>query len=246
MDRQAIRMAVRQRYARRAQGAGCCGGETIPKVSALYSPQEVSGLPSEVLAVAAGCGNPTAIGALHPGEVVLDLGSGGGIDCFLSAFRVGPGGRVIGVDMTPEMVELAERNRRRLGLVQVSFVLGILEALPLASSSVDVVISNCVINLCPDKGVVFREMARVLRPGGRAYIADVVAREALPEAMRRDLASWSACIAGAEPMDRFLALLEGAGLRVHCARPQGPECAEGPGPRVSPVFSLEVEARKPL
>ncbi|MFN3973880.1 MAG: arsenite methyltransferase [Dehalococcoidia bacterium] len=244
MNPRSIRLAVRQRYAQRAQGASCCGGDKPARVVASYNPHEVQKVPAEVLAAAAGCGNPTAIGALHPGEVVLDLGSGGGIDCFLAAFQVGRAGRVIGVDMTPEMVALAERNRKRLALAQVAFVQGVLEALPLASASVDVIISNCVINLCPDKGAVFREMARVLRPGGRAYISDMVAWQALPEAVRHDLASWSACIAGAEPAERYLALMEEAGLRVHRAEPKGTAAAECTGEEGSPVFSLEVEARK--
>lgn len=244
MDVQAIRKVVRQRYAEKAKGASCCSGDKTERVGVLYRPQDIQNLPATVLAAAAGCGNPTAIGALRPGEVVLDLGSGGGIDCFLAAFQVGQTGRVIGVDMTPEMVALAERHRKHLRLAQVAFVQGILEALPLATASVDVVISNCVINLCPDKGAVFQEVARVLRPGGRAYISDMVARQALPEAVRQDLASWSACIAGAEPVERYLALLEEAGLRVHRAEPKGTATAECTGAESSPVFSLEVEARK--
>lgn len=244
MDNEVIRRVVRRRYAQRAQGASCCGANTLAQVGMLYHSPDVQKVPAEVLAAAAGCGNPTAIGALHPGEVVVDLGSGGGIDCFLAAFQVGKKGRVLGVDMTPEMVALAERNRKRLGLSQVAFVQGVLEALPLASASVDVVISNCVINLCPDKGVVFREVARVLRPGGRAYISDMVARQALPEAVRRDMTAWSACIAGAEPVERYLALMEEAGLRVLQAKPKGSECAEGEGPETSLVFSLDVEARR--
>lgn len=178
----------------------------------LYNPGELAGLPETVTAASLGCGNPTAIAALRPGQAVLDLGSGGGIDCFLAARQVGPTGRVIGLDMTPAMLELAERNKAALGIGHVRFVRGEIEAIPLPDAEVDVIISNCVINLSPDKGAVFREAYRVLRPGGYLAVSDVVALQPLSEEMARDLAAWSACVGGALDVDAYTRQLRSAGF----------------------------------
>jgi ubiquinone/menaquinone biosynthesis C-methylase UbiE len=159
-----------------------------------------------------GCGNPTAIAELQPGEVVLDLGSGGGIDCFLAAKQVGPEGRVIGLDMTTDMIKLARRNARKLGATNVDFRFGEMEEIPLPDESVDVIISNCVINLSPDKDTVFAEAYRVLRPGGRLSVSDIVVDGELPLSIRDSLNAWAGCIAGALDEDDYLQSISGAGF----------------------------------
>ena len=178
------------------QGATCCAPEDGLGVK-LYDPQERSGLPEEAVLASLGCGNPTAVAELHEGEVVLDLGSGGGIDVLLSAQRVGPSGKVYGLDMTPEMLELARVNAVRAGAGNVEFLQGYIEDIPLPAESVDVIISNCVINLSTDKPGVLREMHRVLRPGGRLGISDVVSSNELSPAERAQRGSHVGCIAGA-------------------------------------------------
>jgi arsenite methyltransferase len=200
-----VREAVRERYAAAAlsapegSGAGCC---TTAEAECGCGPSSS----------ALGCGNPTAVADLHDGEVVLDLGSGGGEDVFISAARVGPGGRVYGVDMTDEMLELARSNQREAGVENVEFLKGTIEEVPLADDSVDVVISNCVINLSADKAAVFREAARVLRPGGRFAVTDIVADADMDEETRRDMAQWTGCLAGALTEEEFRRGLEGAGF----------------------------------
>ena len=169
-------------------------------------------LPDEAKLASLGCGNPTAVAELHEGETVLDLGSGGGIDVLLSAKRVGPSGKAYGVDMTDEMLEVARRNQREAGARNVEFLKGTVEAVPLPDDSVDVVISNCVINLSADKPAVFREAARVLRPGGRFAVTDIVADAGMDEATRHDMALWTGCIAGALTEEEFRRDLEGAGF----------------------------------
>jgi SAM-dependent methyltransferase len=207
-----------------ADDSGCCGAagdEQIDRIAQLYKESPVAGLPSTVTDVAFGCGNPTAIAALRPGEVVLDLGSGGGIDCFLAAKMVGETGRVIGVDMTPEMVHLAERNRAKVGATNVEFRRGEIEALPLTDRSVDVVISNCVINLSPDKDAVFREAFRVLRPGGRLQVSDMVWAGTAPKDSG-DIESWAACVAGAITLEDYLGKVREAGFaEVRAANSEG-------------------------
>lgn len=240
-----VKRIVQERYAARAQEAACCGpAAQITKVGRLYTQEELKGLPIEVIAAGAGCGNPTALGEIRPGEVVLDLGSGGGIDCFLAGRQVGPHGKVIGVDMTPEMIALARKNAAKLQAQNVVFFQGELEHLPLEDASVDVVISNCVICLVPDKAQVFRESYRVLRPGGRLYLSDMVSRGELPEHLRTDPQAWASCVAGAEPRELYLGMIEGAGFSVLEAQPSEPPSG-GSGPEKQ-VYSLTVKARKPV
>jgi len=208
-----IKAAVRARYAQAVQGqTGCCGpSASVTFQVAGYGADELQGLPQEAVVGAFGCGNPLAFAGVEPGQVVLDIGSGAGIDCLLAAERVGPAGRVIGVDMTPEMIGRAEANAAAAGHTNVEFRLGEAERLPVADASVHWIISNCVINLSPDKPTVFREMHRVLREGGRLLVADVVAEE-LPEPVRADLKAWSSCLAGAISEREYVAGLEAAGF----------------------------------
>jgi arsenite methyltransferase len=233
-----IREAVRERYAAAATSVGegrvacctpstgseagqtscgcgtdvpdACGGEEFG--AGLYEATDRDVLPDEAKLASLGCGNPTAVAELHEGETVLDLGSGGGIDVLLSARRVGPTGKAYGVDMTEEMLELARGNQREAGVENVEFVKGTIEDVPLPDDSVEVVISNCVINLSGDKSSVFREAARVLRPGGRFAVSDIVADPGMDDATRRDMAQWTGCIAGALTQDEFREELEAAGF----------------------------------
>jgi arsenite methyltransferase len=220
-----IRGAVRQRYGQIARdhedgAASCCGpsdccGNGEPNatlVQALYETSDVLELPSAVTGMALGCGDPVILAELQAGETVLDLGSGGGIDCFLAAKQVGPSGHVIGVDMTADMLEKARANARNMGVENVEFRLGEIEHLPVADESVDVVISNCVINLSPDKPQVFREAYRALRPGGRLAVSDIVTRIQLPREIKEDLGSWAACVAGAWVDKDYVAAIEAAGF----------------------------------
>jgi arsenite methyltransferase len=235
-----VREVVRERYAAAAlsvdsgkrsccgqtgaeDGAASCGGATDPidleqGFEAFgqehYSSEDRDALPREAQLASLGCGNPTAVAELHEGEAVLDLGSGGGIDVLLSARRVGPAGKAYGLDMTDEMLELARENQRRAGIDNVKWLKGTIEEVPLPDDSVDVVISNCVINLSADKPRVFREVARVLRPGGRFAVTDVIAEPGMDEATRRDIAQWTGCIAGALTRDEYEAGLEAAGLEA--------------------------------
>ena len=194
---------------------GCCtpqGQDGNPVTSDLYSQAELGTIPLTAALASLGCGNPTALAELQQGEKVLDLGSGGGIDVLLSAKRVGPTGFAYGLDMTDPMLELAERNRREAGVENVQFLKGIIEAIPLPAQSVDVVISNCVINLSADKGQVLREASRVLTPGGRFAVSDVIFQGSLPSALRTDLESWAGCIAGALEEETYRQLLQAAGF----------------------------------
>ncbi len=210
-----IRETVREHYAsaalRASQGTACCSDpETIG--AGLYSALERDELPDAAVLASLGCGNPTAVADLHPGERVLDLGSGGGIDVLLSAKRVGPTGRAFGLDMTDEMLALARANAAQAGAANVEFLKGHIEAIPLPAESIDVVISNCVVNLATDKPAVFAEIARVLRPGGRIGISDIVAEDSLDPAQRAERGSFAGCIAGALSMSEFRAGLEAVGL----------------------------------
>ena len=178
----------------------------------LYEAEDVSELPAEVTDMSLGCGDPVTLASLQAGQTVLDLGAGGGIDCFLAAKRVGPAGHVIGVDMTPQMIDRARANKEKLGASNVEFRLGEIEHLPVADGSVDVVISNCVINLSPDKPQVFREAFRVLKPGGRLAVSDIVTDGPLPEVVKRDMSAWAGCISGALDRGEYIAAIEAAGF----------------------------------
>src|SRR3954447_27038832 len=220
-----IQQAVREKYGAIATSVaessvrsndGCCGpaacGCGDPISSNLYSDAETSGLPADAVAASLGCGNPTALLALEPGQTVLDLGSGGGIDVLLSAKRVGPTGKAYGLDMTDEMLALAKENQRKAGATNVEFLKGTIEAIPLPDNSVDVIISNCVINLSNDKDAVLREAFRVLKPGGRFAVSDVVVRGDVPVDVRRSMELWVGCIAGALEESEYERKLRTAGF----------------------------------
>ena len=210
---------VREKYgeiARSVGKTGCCGPSTCgcgdPISSNLYSDSETAGLPADAVTASLGCGNPTALIELQPGQTVLDLGSGGGIDVLLSAKRVGPTGKVFGLDMTDDMLALARENQRKTGATNVEFLKGTIEAIPLPDQSVDVIISNCVINLSVDKDAVFREAFRVLKPGGRFAVSDVVIRGDVPGDVRRSMELWVGCVAGALRDDEYVSKLKAAGF----------------------------------
>ena len=231
--REQIRDEVRSRYGaaalRAAEGqvATCaCGtacdtksAEWDPITSNLYEAAETDGIPMEALLASLGCGNPTALAALSPGETVLDLGSGGGIDVLLSARRVGPTGKAYGLDMTDEMLKLARENQKKSGLTNVEFLRGEIENIPLPSESVDVIISNCVINLSADKAQVIREAHRVLNRGGRFAVSDVVLRGELPEPVLRSVGLWTGCVSGAMHQDEYTRLLRAAGFNEISVEP---------------------------
>jgi len=221
MSTNQVQDAVREKYgeiARSVGKGGCCGPSSCgcgdPITSNLYSDAETSGLPGDAVAVSLGCGNPTALIDLQPGQTVLDLGSGGGIDVLLSARRVGPSGKVYGLDMTDEMLALARENQRKAGATNVEFLAGTIEAIPLPDRSVDVIISNCVINLSDDKDAVLREAFRVLKPGGRFAVSDVVIRGEVPSEIRRSMELWVGCVAGALQEDEYAAKLKSAGFEA--------------------------------
>lgn len=213
IDELSIRKAVKDRYSQIATAESpCCGGKDYASYVG-YSSENISGLPDEVVEASAGCGNPTAIADLKPGQTVLDLGSGGGIDVFLSAHAVGPSGKAIGVDATPEMVWRARKSARELNVTNVEFRLGEIERMPVESNSVDVIISNCVINLSPDKAQVFREAFRVLKPGGKLAVSDMVLTEEVDADERQKIGSWSGCIGGAISLKEYEEKLSAAGFR---------------------------------
>ncbi|HSF83525.1 MAG TPA: arsenite methyltransferase [Anaerolineales bacterium] len=218
-----IRSAVRERYARHAEqepsrsGCGCepsscCGDGATESPVQWYEDAAVAGLPVEVTGLSLGCGDPVTLAELQPGQTVLDLGSGGGIDSFLAARQVGPTGHVIGVDMTPAMLDRARANQEKMGVENVDFRLGEIEHLPVADSSVDVIISNCVINLSPDKPQVFQEAYRVLKPGGKLAVSDIVTDGPLPEHIKYNLSAWAGCMSGALEVQDYIASLEAAGF----------------------------------
>ena len=274
-----IKKQVRERYARAAKpGTPCCApaasprgcgqaGSSEEKASRLigYSSGELKSIPEEAN-LGLGCGNPAALAGLKKGETVLDLGSGAGIDCFLAAAKVGPSGQVIGVDMTPEMLDRARENARKGGIKNVEFRLGEIENLPAADASVDAVISNCVINLSTDKARVFREAFRILRPGGRMMVSDLALKKPLPRAIRESVEAYVACIAGALVKDDYLGAVRKAGFeRIEVVSettfPAELVLEDSPAPEiiaklkipreelmehVSSVVSLSVRAVKPL
>jgi arsenite methyltransferase len=229
MNTDKIRNAVKEKYGKAAlrvitgkgglaEAGSCCSPDLDPFkldpiTSNLYTDPETDGLPADALAASLGCGNPTALAELRPGDVVLDLGSGGGIDVLLSAKRVGPTGKAYGLDMTDEMLALARENQRRAGATNVEFLKGEIERIPLPDQSVDVIISNCVINLSGDKPRVIREAFRVLRPGGRLAISDIVVRGHVPPEIKKSMELWAGCVAGALEEETYRSLLEQAGFQ---------------------------------
>ena len=246
-DAAALKSLVRDRYG--AIAGGCCGAEPENSARMGYAAEELASVP-EGANLGLGCGNPQAIAALRPGEVVIDLGSGAGFDCFLAARAVGPAGQVIGVDMTHEMLARARENAARVGAGNVSFRLGEIEHLPVADGTAEVVLSNCVINLVPDKAQVFREAFRVLKPGGRLAVSDVVNIAPLPERLAGDPALLCGCVAGAAPVAAVEGWLRAAGFEgvAVTLRPESRELIAGwaPGSGVEDfVVSAVIEGRKP-
>ena len=224
MSEESIKQVVKEKYGQAALrvtsgGSSCCGsassrGQADPITSNLYGCGETAELPAEAVAASLGCGNPTALAELRPGETVLDLGSGGGIDVLLSAKRVGPAGKAYGLDMTDEMLALARENQRKAGVANVEFLKGEIEQIPLPDDSVDVIISNCVINLSADKDRVLAEAFRVLRPGGRFAVSDIVVRGEVPAAIRRSVELWIGCVAGALEEREYREKLAKAGFEA--------------------------------
>ncbi|MGE5326729.1 MAG: arsenite methyltransferase, partial [Deltaproteobacteria bacterium] len=225
MSAENIKEMVKEKYGQAAlrvidgSKSSCCGtkasdglAQCDPITSDLYDAAQTSGLPQEAVLASLGCGNPTALAQLKPGETVLDLGSGGGIDVLLSARRVGPTGKAYGLDMTDEMLALARENQRKAGVENVEFLKGEIEHIPLPDNSVDVIISNCVINLSADKGQVLREAFRVLKPGGRLAVSDVVVRGEVPQDIRRSIELWAGCVAGAMEESEYRSKLQAAGF----------------------------------
>lgn len=209
-----IHESVREHYAERIKNsASCCGSDACcSPQSSLYPADLISTLPSDISSTSYGCGDPITLASLQAGQIVLDLGSGAGLDCFFAARKVGATGKAIGVDMTPEMIERARASAQRLNITNVEFRQGYLEDLPIDSNSVDVIISNCVINLSPDKAKVFSEAFRVLKPGGKLAVSDIVTDGPLPEAIKKSMSAWAGCIAGALNVKEYRASMESAGL----------------------------------
>jgi SAM-dependent methyltransferase len=269
MNDEELRKVVSEKYAEAARAArkggtssccepSCCGGSAVgdvdPITRNLYDEKEKARLPEKAVKASLGCGNPTALARLRPGETVLDLGSGGGIDVLLSAGRVGPTGKAYGLDMTDEMLALARENQRKAGATNVEFLKGEIERIPLPDASVDVVISNCVINLAADKDKVLREAFRVLRPGGRFAVSDVVVRGAVPAEVRRSVEAWIGCLAGALEESEYRSKLAEAGfgrIEVEVTRVYKAEDARGMLPGVDAAamdgrfVSAFVRAEKP-
>jgi len=252
-----LRSEIQQRYTLVAErglqailddGGACRGPEgdvcCSPNAERLYSADEIDSVTDAAAAAAAGCGNPTAIGELKPGDTVLDLGSGGGIDCFLAAKQVGPTGYVIGIDMTPAMIELAQKNAVTLEANNVVFKLSQIESIPEPDNTVDAIISNCVINLAADKNAVFAEAFRVLRDGGRLYVSDIVVTEELPLDVQADVNSWTGCIAGAQLQDVYLGQLADAGFSEIEIVTNVPTSSGGEEPWSDSVRSISVKAVK--
>lgn len=244
-----IHDVVQERYGAIATGAGesCCGtdGCCDPAIS-LYDVSVADTLPAEVTDIALGCGDPVTIASLQPGEWVLDLGSGGGIDCFLAARQVGESGYVIGVDMTPAMLQRANASKARMEVANVEFRRGHIENLPVVSNSIDVIMSNCVINLSPDKAAVFREAFRALKPGGRIAVSDIVTEGAFSDDLRADTARWAECVTGAIGTDAYLDLVREAGFTdVQIVDKRDASTIVERQPGMPMLYSARVTARKP-
>jgi arsenite methyltransferase len=216
-----IHETVREHYAERIKSsASCCGpSDCCDTSNNLYPADLLTTLPSDVSSTSYGCGDPITLASLEPGQTVLDLGSGAGLDCLLASQKVGPQGRVIGVDMTPEMIERAQKNAQRVNAANVEFRQGYLEDLPVESNSVDVIISNCVINLSPDKEKVFNEAFRVLAPGGKLAVSDIVTDGELPEPVKQSLSAWAGCVAGAVEAKDYIAMMESVGFTEISIKP---------------------------
>jgi SAM-dependent methyltransferase len=243
--------AVKARYGTIARQSSSCCGPVSEKAAGDYSGQiydddTLVGLSSDVTELSLGCGDPVTIAGLQRGETVLDLGSGGGIDCFLAAQRVGPEGHVIGIDMTDEMIARANANKEKMGFANVEFRRGQIEALPVEDQSVDVILSNCVINLSPDKEAVFKEAFRVLKPGGRLSVSDIVTEGQFTHSLQEDMDQWAACVVGAIELDEYLELLRQTGFSDIKVTDRVP--ADGIVERragMPALFSARVTARKP-
>jgi arsenite methyltransferase len=209
-----IHETVREHYADRIKNsASCCGSDACCSVeSSLYPEQLLNTIPTDIASTSYGCGDPITLASLQPGQTVLDLGSGAGLDCLLAAQKVGPEGRVIGVDMTPEMITRARANAKKINLTNVEFRQGYLEDLPVDANTADVIISNCVINLSPDKVKVFNEAFRVLKPGGKLAVSDIVTEGPLPEAVKKSLSAWAGCVAGAVESSEYIAMMKAVGF----------------------------------
>jgi SAM-dependent methyltransferase len=244
-----LKAAIRAQYARAATGTGCCGPSSAGGAATCGAGATAARSVAAEADLGLGCGHPTALGEILPGSVVLDLGSGAGVDCFLAAEAVGPAGRVIGVDMTPEMVARARRHAASAGLANVEFRLGEIEHVPLADASVDIVLSNCVINLAPDKRAVFDEIRRVLKPGGRAYLSDISLTAPLPAEIRQDPQAVASCVGGAIQVEEYRALVRAVGLELERFEVRGGAGDEDDvccGPTGAlPLVSVDVVARKP-
>lgn len=252
MKESEVKDYVKKTYGQIAQNGGSCspscGCSCGPSSTDLslqigYSKDELGNIP-EASNMGLGCGNPTALASLKEGETVLDLGSGGGIDAFLAAQKVGDSGKVIGVDMTQEMIQKAEANAQKYGFKNVEFKLGEIENLPLDNSSVDVIISNCVINLSPNKEQVFQEAFRVLKPNGRILISDIVTEGELPEAVKKSIRAWASCVAGAQEKNQYLATIKNAGFEEVNVVSESNITIEIPQNLKVKITSVQVEAYK--
>jgi SAM-dependent methyltransferase len=244
-----IHDVVKERYGSIAtSGGSCCGdSDCCGDSSQLYSNTTLEGLPAEVVNLSLGCGDPVSIASLREGETVLDLGSGGGIDCFLAAQRVGTTGHVIGVDMTPAMLEKANANKTRIGVQNVEFRQGYIEALPVDDNSIDVVMSNCVINLSPDKPAVFREAFRALKPGGRISVSDIVTEGEFSDELRADAAKWAECVTGAIDVDIYTNMMREAGFAdIQVVDKANAEAIVERKAGMPRVYSARITANKPL
>ena len=243
-----IHEAVKQRYGAiaRSRAQTCCGADDCCS-SDLYNAEIVEGLPLSVTGLSLGCGDPVTIAGLEEGETVLDLGSGAGIDCFLAARQVGESGRVIGVDMTPDMLARANANREKMGVANVEFRRGQIEDLPVEDETVDVIMSNCVINLSPNKGQAFSEAFRVLKPGGRMSISDIVTHGAFNTDARNDMDQWAACVSGAIDAEDYLRLMRDAGFEdVRIVDKVDAGDLVGSRDEAPTVFSARITARRPI
>jgi arsenite methyltransferase len=240
-----IRNIVRQHYAQHAlNSSSCCGDSGCD--NNLYSTDLLIDLPADVSGFSLGCGDPITLAGLAPGSTVLDLGSGGGLDCFLAAKQVGPTGHVIGVDMTPEMLERARAAAEKMGISNVEFRYGFLEELPVEDNHVDVILSNCVINLAPDKAPVFAEAFRVLKPGGLFSVSDIIIRGELSAELKKDMEAWSACVSGAIPEQEYIEKLAAAGFTDIQVTATGEFTEALPFVPSGVPFSALIKAHKPL